>query len=95
MVTFKARYGMKPTALVMYRSDAELLIEAHECALSLFEGLEISVNPLASASELRHDVRIVRSSKGRLHYRRRQNARQLPVSMTPTQGHMRLLDGTP
>jgi hypothetical protein len=67
MVAFEAHFGMKPTALVMCPSDAEIWIEARKRGLSLFEGMAISVNPLADASGLRHDLAVARAGKHVLH----------------------------
>jgi hypothetical protein len=67
MVAFEARFGMKPTALVMCPSDAEIWVAAQKRGLFLFEELEISVNPLADVSGLRRDLAVSRPAKYALH----------------------------
>jgi hypothetical protein len=51
MVAFEACFGMKPTALMMCPSDAEIWIAAQKRGQFLLGELKISVNPL-NAREL-------------------------------------------
>ncbi|WP_027803840.1 hypothetical protein [Paraburkholderia dilworthii] len=67
IAAFEARYGIRPTVVVLSLGDAELWFRATAEGVSLFEGLAVHVNPLATSSGVRDDGVPVHRGNGVLH----------------------------